>query len=287
MTRAGARCFAGACLAALLPFSCARGPAAPGQPVVAEAYGQFLYGADLRSVIPAGTPAADSVAMASAYINNWLRDRVLLHRAEINLSDVQKDVQRRLEDYRRSLIIYAYEQAVVREKLDTAVTEADIEAYYAGNTKNFELKDNIVRVRWFKLREGDRRVLRKVEQLWRSERPEDRHQLEVLLAQRGAPINDTRDMWMPFPELQQLVSLRPDNPTDWLSANDRAVVTDSVGTFYVEVLEHRLKNSVSPMSLVRPGIRAVIINQRKLRLLEQLREDLMKDAFARKEILVH
>ena len=285
MTRAGARWPAGACLVALL--ACGRGPAAPEQLVVAEAYGQFLYEADLRAVIPAGTPAADSASMAGAYVTNWLRERVLLHRAEINLSDVQKDVQRRLEDYRRSLIIYAYEQAVVREKLDTALTDADIEAYYAANTKNFELKDNIVRVRWFKLRENDRRVLRKVEQLWRSERPEDRHQLEVLLAQRGSTINDTRDMWIPFPELQQLVPLRPDNPTDWLAGNDRVVVADSVGTYYVELLEHRLKNSVSPVSLVRPGIRAVIINQRKLRLLEQLREELMKDAFARKEILVH
>jgi hypothetical protein len=270
----------------LLLVGCGIGPAAPEEPVVAEAYGNFLYTADLRAVIPAGTPAPDSTALAEAFIANWLRKRVLLHRAEINLSDVQKDVQRQLEDYRSSLLIFAYEQAVVREKLDTAVTDADIAAYYAANEKNFELKDNIVRARWFKLRENDRRVLRKVEDLWRSERPEDRHQLEVLLAQRGAAINDTRDMWIPFTELQQQVPLRPDNPTDWLAGHDRAVVADSVGTFFVDLLEHRLKNSVSPVSLVRSEIRAVIINQRKLRLVEQLREELVKDAFARKEILV-
>jgi hypothetical protein len=227
------------------------------------------------------------VALAEAFVNNWLRKRVLLHRAEINLSDVQKDVQRQLEEYRSSLLIYAYEQAVVRQKLDTTVSDAEVEAYYADNTKNFELKDNIIRVRWFKMRETDRRVLRKVEDLWRSERPEDDHQLEVLLAQRGSTINDTRDMWVPFVEFQQQVPLRPENPTDWLAAHDRAVVADSVSTYFVEVLEHRLKNSVSPVPLVRSEIRAIIINQRKLRLVEQLREELVKDAFARKEVTVH
>ena len=283
----GRMCAGAALVAATALAACGGRSELKDEPVVAEAYGEPLHASDLRAVIPAGTPAADSSALAAAFVNNWLRKRVLLHRAEINLSDVQKDVQRQLEEYRSSLLIYAYEQAVVREKLDTAVSDAEIEAYYTGNAKNFELKDNIVRVRWFKMRETDRRVLRKVEDLWRSQRPEDHHQLEVLLAQRGSTINDTRDMWIPFVEFQQQVPLRPENPTDWLTGHDRAVVADSVNTYFVEVLEHRLKNSVSPVPLVRPEIRAIIINQRKLRLVEQLREELLKDAFARKEVTVH
>ena len=77
---------------------------------------------------------------------------------------------------------YAYEQALVRQKLDTSISEEEIQRYYDENGKNFELKDNIVHARWFKLREQDPRVLKKVEQQWRSEKDEDRHDLEVFLA---------------------------------------------------------------------------------------------------------
>jgi hypothetical protein len=274
-----------AAIAALVLCSCGKSGLADG--VVAEAYGEQLFQSDLRSMVTPGTSTEDSAALAQRFIDNWLRERVLLHTAELNLSETQKDVDRQLREYRTSLITYTYEQALVRQKLDTVITDKDIMEFYEANTKNFELKDNIVRVRWFKLREDDKRVLRKVDELWRSDKPEDRHQLEVFIVQRGSTIYDTHDDWMPFKELQQQVPLRPDNPTDWLERHDRAVVSDSVGTYYLEFMEHRLKNSISPPDLVRADIRAIIINQRKLKLLERMCEDLFKEALANKDVIIH
>ena len=194
------------------------------------------------------------------------------------------DNEQRLRDYRESLIVYAYEEALVRQKLDTNISAAEIGAYYTENEKNFELKDNIVRVRWFRLRENDPRVLRKVQELWRSAEADDRSELERLIAQNGSVLNDTRDEWIAFSELQQQVPLRPDNPTDWLQNAPRAMVSDSVGTYFVEFIEHRLKNSTSPQDMVAPEIRAILINQRKLRLIERMREDLYQDALAQQDV---
>ena len=47
--------------------------------------------------------------------------------AETELSKGEKDVSREIESYRRSLLKYRYEQKYVNQRLDTAVTEADIE----------------------------------------------------------------------------------------------------------------------------------------------------------------
>lgn len=255
-----------------------------GDPPVAEAYQEKLYRSDLVRMIPPDAAKEDSAALARQFIDAWARERVLLHKAEENLSTAQKDVDQQLRDYRESLIVYAYEQALVSQKLDTNVSAGEIEAYYAENEKNFELKDNIVRARWFKLRETDKRVLKKVEDLWRSEKPEGFHDLEVLLAQRGSVINDTHDDWMAFSELQQQVPLRPDNPTDWIPRQRKVIVSDSVGVFFVDLLEHRLKNSVSPLELVHAEIRSILINQRKLQLIERMRKDLYDEALARQDV---
>ncbi len=274
-------------IAALLLSACGGAQDAEGDAPIAEAYQEKLYRSDLVRMLPPGVGKEDSSALARQFIDAWARERVLLHKAEENLSAAQKNVDEQLRDYRESLIVYAFEEAVVRQKLDTNIGAAEIEDYYKQNEKNFELKDNIVRARWFKLRESDKRVLKKVEELWRSDQPEKFHDLEVFLAQRGSTINDTHDSWMPFTELQQLVPLRPDNPTDWIPRQHKVIVSDSVGTFFLDLLEHRVKNSVSPMDLVRTEIRSILINKRKLQLIERMREDLFNEALASHEIVIH
>ena len=251
---------------------------------MAEAYDEKLFRSDLLQVIAPDAKPADSAAMAQRFIDNWLRSRVLLHKAEENLPEAQKDVERQLREYRESLITYAYEQALVRQKLDTSISNEEIERYYNDNIKNFELRDDLVRVRWFKLREKDRREVRKVEELWRSEKPEDQHRLEVLIAEHGSAINDTHDNWMPFTELQQLVPLRPENPTDWIPRQQKVMADDSVSTYFVDFTGHRLKDSTTPLELVRAEIRAILINQRKLQLIERMREDLFNEAIAHKDV---
>lgn len=275
-----------AVIAALSLSACAGGADGLGE-VVAEAYEQKLYREDLRRMIPPNTPAEDSAALVQRYVDAWAREQVLLHKAEENLTATQKDVEQQLRDYRESLITYAYEQALVNQKLDTTITAEAIEEHYQKNIKNFELKDNIVRARWFKLRETDKKVLRKVEDLWKSDEPDDRSELERFIAQNGASLIDTHDEWIAFTDLQMQVPLRPDNPTDWLQKHTEAIVSDSVGTYFVDIVEHRLKNSTSPRSQVENEIRAILINQRKLQLIERMREDLYQDALAKKDVRIH
>lgn len=230
----------------------------------------------------------DSMALAKQYIDNWLRDRVLMFNAEQNLSLAQKDVEAELQAYRRSLILHAYEQALIDEKLDTAVSVSEVEQYYLGNEKNFVLKDDIVRVRWFKVREDDRRTLERIEDLWRSDDQQKLRELEIWRAQRGIGITDTGDDWIDFNELLKEVPIETANPTDFLAHAQKIVVKDSVNTYFVDLLEHRLRTATAPLQRVAPSIRAIIINQRKLRLLEGMRNDLYDHARANKDVeLLH
>lgn len=272
-----------AIFAALLLASCSD-KHDPKDRVVAEAYGEKLYWSDLRPVVPMDASPEDSAAIARRFLDNWARDRVMVHMADQNLDDAQKNVEQQIKSYRESLLTFAYEQALVLQNLDTAVSGSQVQDYYDKNIANFQLKDNIVRARWFKLTEKDGKLLRKVEALWRSDKEEDTHKLEVLLAQHGATINDTRDDWIEFKTLQQQVPLHPDNPTDWLEHQSKVTVDDGTATYFVEFLDHRLKDSTSPIDMVTDRIRAILINQRKLKLVERLRQDLYEHAVAAKDV---
>ncbi|MCB9170751.1 MAG: hypothetical protein H6597_03610 [Flavobacteriales bacterium] len=256
----------------------------PADPAVAWAYDDKLYWSDLRQVIPMNATPEDSAALAHGYIDNWLREHVLVDQAERNLTDADKDVEARLRDYRNSLIIYAYEQALVDQKLDTVIPADEVRRYYEENGKNFQLKDDIVRVRWFKVRDEDKRTLSRLERSFRSDKDEDMHELEVWLAERGIPINDTGEDWTTFHALQQQVPIRTDNATDWLTHHAKVLLEDSSGTYFVHLLEHRLQESISPLPLVEQDIRSILLNQRKVKLIERMRDDLYEQALSKDEV---
>jgi hypothetical protein len=272
-------------LATLLLSAC--GTDDPGQRVLAEAYGEKLWWSDLRPLVPVDADKEDSAAIVRRYVDNWARDQVMLHMAQENLDLDKLNVEARIKDYRGSLITFAYEQALVEQNLDTVVSQAEVQDYYGKNLSNFQLKDNMVRVRWFKLRDEDTKLMKQVETLWRSPRDEDRSKLEVLLARHGATIVDSHDQWVPFKDLQAQVPLRPDNPTDWLQGRGKVTVRENGSTWFVDILEHRLKDSTAPLETVAPQVRSILINQRKLRLVERLRNELYDQALANKDVTFH
>ena len=53
-----------------------------------------------------------------------------MRKAEVNLSEEEKDLEKEIADYRNSLLIYRYQQDMLFQKLDTVVLEEDIQSLY-------------------------------------------------------------------------------------------------------------------------------------------------------------
>ncbi|MCF8344697.1 MAG: hypothetical protein K9H13_08685, partial [Bacteroidales bacterium] len=47
--------------------------------VLAVVEDDYLYAGELRDVIPKGTPPKDSLTLAKNYINNWVRQNLLVN----------------------------------------------------------------------------------------------------------------------------------------------------------------------------------------------------------------
>ena len=82
--------------------------------VVAECYGKYLYESDLQGIVPEGAGTMDSIQRVSTFIDSWIRRQVLIHQAENNLNKEALDLDKQMEEYRNSLVIYAYESRILR-----------------------------------------------------------------------------------------------------------------------------------------------------------------------------
>ena len=111
-------------------------------PLVARVYDYELRMDDLVGLVGEGVSAEDSAAIVDNYVDQWVRQKVILAKAEKNVKD---DFSRQMNEYRNSLLTFAYEEQIVAQIMDTVVTDSQIEEYYEANTEQFLLntQDNL------------------------------------------------------------------------------------------------------------------------------------------------
>ena len=72
----------------------------------------------------------DSAYFVEKFINNWIRKELLLSHAEMNINMDLFEFEKQIEDYRESLLIYAYQQEILNQNFDTMISSLEIQDYY-------------------------------------------------------------------------------------------------------------------------------------------------------------
>ena len=244
---------------------------------VARVYNDYLYESDLKSVIPKGTMAKDSIGLAKSYIDTWIHQRLVIHQAEQNLTNDQMDFTQQLDNYKNSLIIYTYENELVKQKLDTLVTDEDIENYYDANQANFLLKDNIVKLQYVKLPLKSA-YIKQFRKLLGSDKATDKSRLTQQCDQYASDYFLDDQNWLPFNDLLKQIPIKTYNQEEFLKNHRQLEYQDSAYIYLVRFKDFKIKESVSPLSFEKERIRNIILNKRKIDLTKKMHEDIFERA---------
>jgi len=246
----------------------------------------YLFESDLKGIIPPGTSAKDSLMLTRSYIDSWIRKQLIVRQAMNNLSEDQLEFSKQLDNYKNSLIIYAYENTLVRQKLDTLVSDEEIENYYDANQNNFLLKDNIVQIQYVKLpgKTGNKKQFR---QLLVSNDPEDKNKLSDLCEKYASDYFLDDQNWLPFSEVLRQIPIKTYNQEEFLKNRRDFEYQDSSFVYLVRFKDFKIKESVSPLSLERLRVKDIILNKRKLDLIAQMQEDIYQQALKKNTFEVY
>lgn len=258
----------------LLLFACGGGKA---DKPVAKVGKYYLEEATIRTLVPKGTKGADSVALVKGYIDRWIKDHLVLAKAEDGGVD-NVNIDRMVDDYRNSLLLAAYQEKYLKEKLDTIVTDKEIEQYYRLNQQNFQLKSNIVQVRYVKL--GKKApTIDKAKQWCQSTRPADRKLLENYCINNAENYFLDDNSWLLFDDLLKEIPLK--NIGEQAFNNPRFVeMEDSAFVYFVNIKAFQTKEAASPVGYVKGPIRDIILSKRKTKLLKEMEDNLYKEALS-------
>jgi len=246
-----------------------------GQPV-ARVFDKYLYSSDLKGVVSPGTSSEDSIEVVKNYINNWIRQELLAHHAESNLPDDQKDFTNELEAYRRSLVIYKFETEYIKQKFDTVIQESEIKKYYNENKDNFKLKENICKAVWAQFPVTlPAKSLTKIKKLFNKG---SISKLEEACS--GIAINyDVADTaWVSFNDLIEHVPIKTDNPENYIKTHTFTELRDSTNIYFVRFTSVQNREATSPLNFEKENIRSLLLNKRRLLVLDILEKDLFDKA---------
>ncbi|MEI7595962.1 MAG: hypothetical protein WCK02_09460 [Bacteroidota bacterium] len=247
------------------------------QDAIARVNDKYLYKNELSKLVPTGLTKQDSIVFVQNYINSWIKQNLLLSTAEKNLPTDQKDFQNLIDEYRNSLLIFTYEKELVRQKLDTSVTDAQIEKYYKENQNQFQLKYNIIKVLYVKvpLKAPDLQNLKKY---LKSDNEVDRTKLEDYCHKYAINYFLDNESWLVFDDFLKEVPITTYDQENYLKNNRFVEIKDSTSQYFVNIKGFQIKESISPFNFEKDNIKSLILNQRKLELIDKMGTQIFVDA---------
>ena len=243
---------------------------------IARVYNSFLYVKDLQGVIPNNVSGKDSILLVNEYIDGWIKQQLLINQAEKNLQDVQKDFTKQLEDYKNSLTIYRYETELIKQSLDTNVSDNEITEYYTKNKDNFELKENIVKVIYVKVPQSSPLNIARL--YIKSDKEADKKKLQDFCHKYAVNYYLEDGNWLLFNDILKEIPINTYNQEEYLKNNRLIEIKDSTYIYLLNIKGFMIKESLSPLSFEKGNIRDIIINKRKLKLIETMQNDVYNKA---------
>lgn len=254
---------------------------------VAEIGNAVLYYDEFDHIIQKGVSKADSAALVQNYVNRWAKRTLLLQRAEENLSaDMKEEIAEQLEESRINLVIYQYQRQMMLEKMDTTLTEAELENYYAQNEKSFTLNSNIVRAVFIQL-PVETPDLDKIRTLARSNSQADMQQLERICYQFAEKFDDFNEEWVLMDRLSVELPYEIENEENFLKRTTFYETSDSTSVYMISFRDYRLRSTLAPFEFVRDDIKRIIINSRRFEFIQSLENAIYNEALKNKSFKIY
>jgi hypothetical protein len=253
---------------------------------IARVHNKYLTKAELARAIPFGLKGEDSISFANEFITQWLKQNLVLRKAENNLNDEEKDVSRQLDDYRTSLIIFAYERELVKQKLDTLVSDEEISKYYLDHPNNFELKNNIIRLKYIKLPiktpNSD-----KAKKWFRSTKEDEQNKIQQFAKLYAVNFLLDDNNWLLLEDVIKEIPLKESDIGNVNNQPKFIELFDEKYQYLVSVTGFMVKESQAPLEFEKNTIRNIILNKRKILLIQKMQDDAYNDALNEKDIEVY
>ncbi|MDR3218944.1 MAG: peptidyl-prolyl cis-trans isomerase [Dysgonamonadaceae bacterium] len=266
----------------LLAISCNSKLDVNGNSAIVKVNGKVLYKSDLEENILSGLSQEDSIITAEYYIRTWIND-VLLY--DIALKNVynEEHIARLVADYKKSLLVYQYQERLINEKLTKEINNEVLLDYYNHNKSKFKLDRPLVKGIYLKVPIGASNI-NEVRNWYKSTTQAAREKMEKYSIHNAASYDYFTDRWVDFEELMNNWPVSYQNEDAIVNHNKYIEQCDSSYCYFLNITDFLLRGDDAPFEFAKTSIEEMLVNQRKIEFLKKTEEDLYERALKRGEI---
>ncbi|HEX8060859.1 MAG TPA: peptidyl-prolyl cis-trans isomerase [Cyclobacteriaceae bacterium] len=258
-----------------------------GRKAVARVNDVYLYQDELAGIVSDRVSKEDSATRVQTYVDSWIRKQLLISQAMKTIDINEAEVERKVLEYRYTLIGYEYQNFYINKNLDDSVSAAEVESYYKAHIDNFILKQNIVKGTFIVVPKGAPRTNR-LKDLIYSSKEKDITELRSFCLSFSSAYHIADSSWMEFDKLVVGSPLAEiPNKVQFLKSNPYYETSDAESMYFLKIDEYKISDNASPLEFVKAEIRNIILNKRKVELAKKLEDDVYDNAAKRKDFEVY
>jgi hypothetical protein len=247
------------------------------QEPLAQVYNNYLYRDDISLTFPPGISETDSIKMTRVYIDKWIRNQLFLKLAEHNLPEPDKNIDKEISEFRATLLIYKYQQHLLNQRLDSIIGQDEIQEYYNNHDINFILEKPAVRGVFLKV-PADAPNRDRLLTMFRAD--DELMQIEDYRNQYAVHYSWFNENWIYLDEILNELPRGSFNPNG-ITNVDHIRVTDSDFHYFIGIKEYRAARGPMPLSLASRKIESIILNKRKIQLLNELEKNVFTEGLSK------
>jgi len=246
-------------LTLLLVQSCAR--VDKDIDVVAEVYGEQLGRESFNYLFDGSETKEDSTEIANQFVLNWTEQQVMAFAAKQNSEIDIKKIALKVKKFENTLLIHENEKVYVKLNLDTVIASSEYKSYYDTHEADFQLNDYLVKVLYLKV-SSDAPDLNLVDRWYKLKKENDLSSMEGFAKTYGENFYYDIENWMYFDQLAKEIPLKGINKDRFIMRKMNIKINENDYFYYLNVLDYKLKNSVSPLEFEKGNIKRRILNSR-------------------------
>lgn len=270
-----------------LMISCNSSITEKKQGALARVNDTYLFKDEIMNLIPPGTSSKDSLEIVRNYIDRWASQKLLIDVAEVNLGKKARDTfDQLIKQYKIDLYTKAYLEEIVLRSVDTVVSDAEMKSYYDENKVNFKTNGMLVQLRYINLQKDNPKFETIKNKFFDFQKKDKKFWDTYKLQFKNFALNDS--VWVEMSQIySKLPFINPDNKEQYVVDGKKIQQSDSLDVYLVKIKNVIEKNQVAPFVYLKPTLKEVILNKRKLQLIKKFESDITDDAIKAKKYEVY
>lgn len=251
--------------------------------MVASIGKEKLYVRDVVGLNVPDLTEVDSAEIIASYAQYWLKTKSVEQYSKKRYSPKEEEVEKLIEEYRRSLFLEFFEKEYTRVVSDF-VSDEEVEKYYKENKQKFVLSSNMVKAYVMTIPKAykDATLLKKK---FASSQKDDFDDILSIAERDNLIVKDFSPSWVYFNDIVGLVPFTGD-ATQFLKGRTIYEATDDNFKYAIKILDFRLVGDVTPKELVEDLIKRAIVVERRKNRLQEVRDSIFNVAVVKGEATI-